>query len=199
MGALARVVTGRRSKWLVVLAWLVATVPFGALGGKLTDATDNRTESFLPAEAESTEALRVQEERFAGGETVTGLIVYRRAGGLTDADRAEIAAGAERAAEALPLLGEPVVPFAEGVSPALVSPAGDLAYTIVAVPDENDRMPEWGGDLRAAVHEETPEGLEVYVTGALGFNADFEEVFGDIDVKVLTVTVVLVLVLLGLI
>jgi RND superfamily putative drug exporter len=199
MGALARVVTGRRSKWLVVLAWLVATVPFGALGGKLADATDNRTESFLPAEAESTEALRVQEERFAGGETVTGLIVYRRAGGLTDADRAAIAAGAERAAEALPLLGAPVVPFAEGVSPELVSPAGDLAYTIVAVPDENERIPEWGGDLRAAVHEQTPEGLEVYVTGALGFNADFEEVFGDIDVKVLTVTVVLVLVLLGLI
>ena len=69
MGALARIVTGRRSKWLVVLVWLVLILPFGALGGKLADATDNRTESFLPADAESTEALLLQEQRFPGGET----------------------------------------------------------------------------------------------------------------------------------
>ena len=199
MEVLARIVTGRRSKWLVVLAWVLATVPFGALGGRLADATDNRTESFLPDEAESTEALRVQERRFAGGETVTGLIVYRRAGGLTDADRAEIAADAGRAADALPLVGPPVVPFADGAPPGLVSPAGDLAYAIVALPDDNDKMPLWGGELRDVVHEQTPDGLDVYVTGGLGFNADFEEVFGDIDVKVLFVTVGLVLVLLGLI
>jgi RND superfamily putative drug exporter len=198
MGWLARIVTGRRSKWLVVAAWVAATVPFGALGAGLTDATDNRTESALPPDAESTEALRVQERRFPGGETVTGLIVYRRAGGLTDADRAEIAADAERAAGAAPLAGPPVVPFAEGVSPALVSPGGDLAYAIVALPDENRRLAEWGSDLRAAVGDGAP-GLETYVTGSLGFITDFQEVFGDIDVKVLAVTVVLVLVLLGLI
>ena len=51
MGALAEIVTGHRSNWLVVLAWLLFTVPFSALGGQLTDATDNRTESFLPSEA----------------------------------------------------------------------------------------------------------------------------------------------------
>jgi RND superfamily putative drug exporter len=199
MGALARIVTGRRSKWLVVLAWVMLIFPFGALGSKLVDVTDNRTESFLPADAESTEALRVQEQRFPGGETVTGLIVYRRAGGLTEADQAAIAGDAERAADVLPLVGRPLVPFAEGSPPGLVSPGGDLAYTIVAVPDDNDRIAEWGTDLRRLVHGQTPEGLEVYVTGSLGFNADFEEVFGDIDVKVLLVTVVLVVVLLLLI
>ena len=199
MGALARIATGRRSKWLVVAVWIVLIVPFGALGGKLADVTDNRTESFLPADAESTEALRLQEQRFPGGETVTGLIVYRRAGGLTDADKAEIETDAARAADAVPLQGPPVVPFAATSPPELVSPDGDLAYTIVAVPDDNDRLPEWGTDLRGAVHEQTPDGLEVYVTGSLGFNADFEEVFGDIDGKVLLVTVVLVVVLLLLI
>jgi putative drug exporter of the RND superfamily len=199
MGALARIVTGRRSKWLVVVAWLVLIVPFGLLGSKLGDVTDNRTESALPPEAESTEALRVQEQRFPGGETVNGLIVYRRPGGLTDADRAEIAADAEEAAGALPLVGPPAIPFVEGAPAELVSPGGDLAYTIVALPDETDRLAKWGTDLRGAVHADTPDGLEVYVTGGLGFNADFEEVFGDIDVKVLLVTVVLVVVLLLLI
>ena len=48
---------------------------------KLGDVTDDRTESALPSEAESTEALRVQEQRFPGGETVNGLIVYRRPAG----------------------------------------------------------------------------------------------------------------------
>jgi MMPL family len=199
MGALARIVTGRRSKWLVVLVWLVLILPFGALGGKLADATDNRTESFLPAEAESTEALLLQEQRFPGGESVSGLIVYRRAGGLTDTDRAEIESDAGRAAEAIPLQGPAVIPFAATSPPELVSPDGDLAYTIVAVPDDNDRLAEWGTDLRGAVHEDSPDGLEVYVTGGLGFNADFEEVFGDLDAKVLLVTVSLVVVLLLLI
>jgi RND superfamily putative drug exporter len=199
MGTLARIVTGRRSKWVIVLAWVLLVVPFGALGAKLVDVTDNRTESFLPADAESTEALRVQEQRFPGGETVTGQIVYRRTGGLTEADRAEIVADAASAARALPVVGSPVVPFAEGSPPELVSPARDLAYTIVAVPDDNDRIAEWGTDLRDVVHERAPDGLEVYVTGGLGFNADFEEVFGDIDVKVLLVTVALVVVLLLLI
>lgn len=199
MGALARIVTGRRSKWLVALAWVVLTVPFSALGSRLADVTDNRTESFLPVAAESTEALRVQEQRFPGGETVTGLVVYRRAGGLTGADRAEIAQDARRAAGAVPVQGAPVVPFAEGSPPELVSPAGDLAYTVVPVPEDNDRIAEWGTNLRDAVHEQTPQGLEVYVTGSLGFNADFEAVFGDIDLKVLLVTVALVVVLLLLI
>jgi RND superfamily putative drug exporter len=199
MGALARIVTGRRSQWLVVLVWVALTLPFSALGTQLADVTDNRTESFLPSDAESTEALRLQEQRFPGGEAVTGLIVYRRTGGLTDADQAEIAADAERAADTLPLLAPPVVPFTEGAPPELVSPGRDLAYTIVAVPDDNDRIPEWGTDLRDVVHEQMPDGLDAYVTGGLGFNADFEAVFGDIDVKVLTVTVVLVLVLLGVI
>ena len=199
MGALARIVTGRRSKWLVVLVWVVLVVPLGALGAKLADVTDNSTVSVLPADAESTDALRVQEQRFPGGDTVTGLIVYRRAGGLTDADRAEIEADAERAAEVLPLQGPAVIPFAAASPPELVSPDGDLAYTIVAVPEDNDRLAEWGTNLRGAVHEDSPEGLEVYVSGGLGFNADFEEVFGDLDSKVLLVTVALVVVLLLLI
>jgi RND superfamily putative drug exporter len=191
MATLARIVTGRRSKWLVVLLWVVLLVPFMSLGSKLSDVTDNRTESFLPPNAESTAALRVQEQRFAGGETVGGLVVYHRAGGLEPADRDRIAADARAAAKTLPLVGRPSAP--------VVAPGGDVAYFGVALPDDNEQLPQWGKDLRTAVHSGTTSRLSVYVTGSLGFNADFEEVFGNIDVKVLGVTVVLVLVLLGLI
>jgi len=81
MRALARIVAGRRTKWLVVLACVVLAVVFAPLGAKLGDVTDNRTETFLPPEAESTEVLRLEEQRFPGGETVGGLVVYRRAVG----------------------------------------------------------------------------------------------------------------------
>jgi putative drug exporter of the RND superfamily len=197
MAALARIVTGRRSIVLIVVVWLVLAGIFGSLGRNLADVTDNRTESFLPPGAESTEALRVQEQRFPGGETIAGQIVYHRAGGLTEADRTAIEEDAARAAAALPLVRPPVTPFEAGGP--LVSPGGELAYTIVELPDDNDRVAEWGAALREAVESGERDGFGVYVTGPLGFNADFEEVFGDVDAKVLSVTVVLVLVLLGLI
>ncbi len=191
MATLARIVTGRRSKWLVLLAWIVAAFALAPLGQKLSDVTDNRTESFLPSGAESTAALRVQEQRFAGGETVSGLVVYRRPGGLQPADMDRISADAARASHALPVVGKPSDP--------VFAPGRDVAYMAVALPDDNEKLPQWGKDLRAAVHSGTSHGLSVYVTGSLGFNADFEEVFGSIDGKVLGVTVLLVLVLLGLI
>jgi RND superfamily putative drug exporter len=197
MRALARIVAGRRTKWLVVVAWVLLAVVFAPLGAKLGDVTDNRTETFLPPEAESTEVLRLEEQRFAGGETVGGLVVYRRAGGLTAADRARIVRDAQRLARALPLIGRPVVPFAPGSPQALVSPRGDVAYTVINLPDDNERLGQWGETARDIAR--TGGGVDVYVTGPLGFNADFNEVFETLDTKVLWVTVVLVLVLLGLI
>jgi putative drug exporter of the RND superfamily len=41
------------------------------------------------------------------------------------------------------------------------------------------------------------DGLDVYVTGDLGLWVDFEEVFGELDAKLLLATVLLVLILLG--
>jgi RND superfamily putative drug exporter len=197
MRALARIVTGRRTKWLVVLGWVVLVVALGPLGSKLKNVTDNRTESFLPKDAESTEVLRLEEQRFPGGATVGGLIVYQRPGGLTAADRRRIALDAQRAAHALPLTRPPIVPFQPGSPPALVSPHGDVAYAVVTVPDNNDKLADWGKTLRRIVRPSG--GLHVYVTGALGFDADFKEIFGSIDMKLTLVTVALVLVLLGLI
>jgi putative drug exporter of the RND superfamily len=191
MAFLAKLVTDRVGKWLVVACWFVLLIPMFALGGKLAAVTDNRTESFLPPGAESTEVLKLVEQRFPGGETVNGLVVYRRAGGLQPADLDRIAADTKAAAAELPLVGEPSDP--------VVSPSRDVAFVSFSVPDDNDKIPQWGKDLRATVRSGTADGLDVFVTGGLGYNADFEEVFGDIDTKVLGVTVVLVLVLLGLI
>jgi RND superfamily putative drug exporter len=76
--ALARIVAGRRTKWLVVVAWIALAAVFAPLAGKVSSVTDNRTERFLPAGAESTQVLRLEERRFPRGETVSGLVVYHR-------------------------------------------------------------------------------------------------------------------------
>ena len=48
MRALASFVTGRRTKWLVIAAWIVAVAALSPLGSKLADVTSDDTESFLP-------------------------------------------------------------------------------------------------------------------------------------------------------
>jgi RND superfamily putative drug exporter len=92
------IATGRRAKWVVFLIWLVAIfIASGPanLPGKFTDAEDNESTSFLPGDAESTEALQATED-LQGGELAPAVIVYRRESGLTAADRQRIAEDARR-------------------------------------------------------------------------------------------------------
>ena len=198
MGAMARLASflaGRRTKWLVPAIWLVAAIAFAPLGAKLAGEVEDSTESFLPAGAESTEVVRILEQRFEGGQTAAGLVIYRRAGGLTPADRARIAADARRAEAELPVEGKPILPFGAGAPPGLVSRDRTLAYSLFAFPDDFDELGTSGKKLREIVRG--GGGLETYVTGDAGFSADFEEVFGDVDKNLLIATVLLVLVLLG--
>jgi RND superfamily putative drug exporter len=200
-------VSGRRTKYVVLVIWLALLAGLAPLGSKLADVTDDQTESFLPKDAESTRVLRLIEKEFPGGQTVGGIVVYHRPGGLTARDRAKMLGDAARLREAaqgrkpkLKLVGQPQVPFAPGAPPELrkqlVSPKGDAAYSVIAVPDDNDKLADWGARVRKIVGN-GDGGLKVYVTGSLGFSADFQEVFGSVDTKLLLATLLLVLVLLG--
>ena len=57
------------------------------LPGKFSDAERNDSSSYLPGDAESTRALEATKE-LTEGEQAAMVIVYRREGGLTAADRA---------------------------------------------------------------------------------------------------------------
>lgn len=197
MHKLAGFVTGRRTKWLVLVGWVVFAFVLGSVGSKLADVTNDQNESFLPKSAESTKVLKRLNDDFPGGQTVNGLILYQRPGGLTAADKAKIRVDARRAKAKLPLIGEPVLPFGPGgrQRPGLVSADGSVAYTAVTVPDDNDKIGDWGKDLNDIVGDGAG-GLKVYLTGNLGFNADAEEIFGSLDTKILLATVLLVIALL---
>jgi RND superfamily putative drug exporter len=198
---LASIVTGRRSKWLVLVTWVIAAAALGPVGSKLSDETEDDTASYLPESAESTEVVQTLDSQFAAGETTFGLIVYQREGGLTTADQQIIARDAkevEGAGDAVPLTRPPVVPFAKGSPPDLVSANGDVAYTVLRVPTNFDAAADWGKAVRDITGEEA-DGMRIFLTGDLGFSTDAEEVFSDLDTKLLGATVLLVLVLLGLI
>jgi putative drug exporter of the RND superfamily len=86
------IATGRRSKWVVFLIWLIGifiAVGPAQLPTKFADAENNESTSFLPGDAESTKALTATED-LQGGELAPAAIVYERRSGLTPADFAKI-------------------------------------------------------------------------------------------------------------
>jgi putative drug exporter of the RND superfamily len=145
--------------------------------------------------------VRILDDEFPGGETTQGLIVYEDKGGLDAADRQRILDDAERiqieGKDEIPLTEEPQIPFQPDSPPGLVSENGQVAYTVLTVPTDFEESGEWGKNVRDIVEEEPVPGLKVLLTGDLGFGADAEEVFSEIDTKLLGATVLLVLVLLG--
>jgi RND superfamily putative drug exporter len=204
---LASIVAGRRSKWVVIAVWVVAAFGMMSLGSKLADETTDDTESFLPKSAESTEVVRILKDEFQGGETTEGLILYKRDGGLTAADKQKIIDDAEEIETAgrdeIPLTEPASVPYKLNgeTNPAQVSKDGDVAFTVVTVPVSGDfeTQAEWGTNVKDIIETDQPEGTTVLLTGDLGFAVDAHDVFGQLDAKLLFATVILVLVLLGLI
>ena len=92
MASLFTLPAGRRAKWVVALIWLAAIFASFAtnLPAKFSDAEKNESTSFLPGDAESTKALEVSND-LQDGEKAAIVIVYRREGGLTAADKQRIA------------------------------------------------------------------------------------------------------------
>jgi RND superfamily putative drug exporter len=198
---LASIVAGRRWKWAVLAVWIVAAVAMQPLGKKLSDVTTDDTQSFLPRNAESTEVVRRLDADFPSKETSLALVVYRNPDGLTPANKAKILADAKRIEsepERIPLTKDqpPVVPFTPGAPSFLVARDGEVAYAVYTLPTNFDEVHNWGQAIRDITDSDTG-GMNVYVTGDVGFNTDAHDVFNGIDTKLLFATVILVLVLLG--
>lgn len=180
---------GRRSKWVVLAVWLVIAVLAGPAAAKLQGAQKNDPSSFLPSNAESTKVLELAK-RFPGGNSAPAIVVYRRASGLTAADRARVAA--DRAAIAN-------LHLKDASRPSPPQPSADGKATLYAVSIAN------GNDTQAIVDDvdairgalgPPPPGLQVEVTGPAAFSADAINIFQGIDTKLLYATAGIVALLL---
>jgi RND superfamily putative drug exporter len=186
--------SGRRAKWIVAATWLLVVFAVAGtnLPGKLSDAENNESTSYLPGDAESTKALEATEA-LQGGETAAAVVVYRREGGLTDADRQRIAADREAFNADLPPATQPLsepVPSEDGAAvllSAVITGDGQGDTIIDAVDQLRDQASDPGG------------GLEAKVTGPAGYAADAIKVFENINGTLLMAASLLVFVLLILI
>ncbi|MCP2341049.1 MMPL family transporter [Actinomadura rupiterrae] len=185
-GRLAALVSGRRTKWVVLAFWIVLLVALGPLSGRLKDVQKNDAASWLPAGAQSTQVVKL-DERFHSGEPVTAVVVYERAGGITPADQAKARSDAAAFAR-LPGAGQAQGPFR--------STDGKALRTLVPVnKDDAQKAVTSARDIAAR----GADGLETHVTGPAGGAADLSAVFGSMDGLLLMVAAGVVIALLLLI
>ena len=96
MSVLRRIVqapSGRRTKWLVLVFWLVIVAVAGPLSGKLTGAEKNDSSAWLPPKAESTLVLNLRSQ-VVSPNVYPAVVVYERPSGVTHADLAKARADA---------------------------------------------------------------------------------------------------------
>src|SRR5687768_6153950 len=101
---------------IVVIIGLFVVGGFaGTLSGKLSSVIENDQAAFLPDSAESTKSVLL-EPLFAGDQDIPALIVWERAGGLTDADLAAVTDAAARMSAVDGVAGptSPLIPSEDG-------------------------------------------------------------------------------------
>jgi RND superfamily putative drug exporter len=191
--------TGRVTKWIVLVGVLLIAGGLGSFSGKLTDVQNNETQSWLPESAESTKAFDKLTE-FQDEYDVGTTVLYYRASGLTEADFAAI----EEQATEIEGIGDNITGVLTpgrateaGVPAPFVSEDGQVAKVEFTV-NYGDKLWEELPDLKEEVDDITslPDGGEVYLAGAGGQNADAATIFTSFDSKLLLVTLAVVILIL---
>jgi RND superfamily putative drug exporter len=188
--AMAGVPAGRRTKWLVLVFWLIVVVAAGPLSGKLTGAEKNDAQSWLPPKAESTQVLALRSH-FVSANVYPAVVVYDRPAGVTAADKAKATADARRFAGVAGVIqGQVAGPF--------VARDGKAIETLVPVNLGHDG---WSGagtasDALRGIASADAGGLTIHITGPLGYAADSGKAFKGIDGTLLFSALAVVIVLL---
>ena len=119
---------GKRTKWLVLVFWLVVVAIAGPLSSKLMGAEKNDPSAYLPASAESTQELNAQA-KFVSKNLNPAVVVYVRSSGLTAADLAKARADAQTFAALPAVHGRVTGPIPSADHKAIETVVGaDLGY-----------------------------------------------------------------------
>jgi putative drug exporter of the RND superfamily len=181
---------GRRTKWLVLVFWLVLVAVLGPLSGKLTGAEKNDASSWLPPRAESTQVLNLRSEAISPN-VYPGVVVYDRPSGVTAADKVKAVADAAKFATV------PGVLHGQVTGPTLAAD-GKAIETVVLV---NLGSKGWNAAAPAAsslraIASAGADGLAVHIAGPLGTAADSSNAFKGIDSTLLFAALGVVIILL---
>ncbi|TDU05190.1 RND superfamily putative drug exporter [Streptomyces sp. 846.5] len=186
---LAALPCGRRSKWVVLAAWIILLLVLAPLAGKLTGAEDNQASSWLPGSAESTKVLNL-EGRFTSTQSAPAVVLYVRDSGITTADKAKATADAAAFASAPHVQGQ--------ITGPVESQDGKALQTVVPIDMASggwNNLTPAVDKMRSTATQGDP-GLTVHVTGPGGVGADQSKAFAGIDGTLLYATLGVVVVLL---
>ncbi|HEU5111519.1 MAG TPA: MMPL family transporter, partial [Micromonosporaceae bacterium] len=180
---------GRWTKWVVLALWLGVLVVAGPLAGKLTSVEKNDNSAWLPGNAEATQVAELQK-RFQPDEVAPAVIVYERQSGITEADRAEVAADAAAFRSVEGVTGEVIGPVPAEDGQAL------RVIALVKVDAEGwEKIVDVVADLKETANEGA-NGLDVHLAGPAGNAADSAEAFQGIDGTLLYTTLAIVTIIL---
>ena len=200
---IAGTLTGRVTKWIVLVAVLALTAIMAGFSAKLTSVQNNEASSWLPESAESTQVLEELSETVDPNDIPT-LVVYQRDGGLTEDDLAQIEADGPEIAEIDGVTDEGVLTpaaaeaaAAQGAPvPTLVSDDGEVGYLYFVfnfgTNGWND-IPDAADEVRDIA---TLDGGQVHLAGYGGQAADSAEAFEGIDTNLIFATLAVVIVIL---
>jgi len=180
-------VCGRRTKYLVVVFWILVVAALGGLAGKLQGAEKNDASSYLPASAESTQELN-EQNLFQSKNLNPALVVYVRDSGVTAADLQKADADARYFATLPAVNGRVAAPVVSKDHKAIQTVVGaNLGY--------NSDIGGFVTNVTNAASEDSA-GLRVYVGGPAASAADQIKIFKGIDTTLLYATLAVVIVLL---
>ena len=178
--------SGRRTKYGVLLFWVIVIALTGSLAGKLMGAEKNDASAYLPASAESTQALKLQDH-FTSPNLNPAVVVYVRRSGLTPADLAKITSDARKFGT-LKHAGQVIGPV----------PSRDRQAAEVVIEAHlgfSSAITNFVNDVHSIASSGDP-GLHAYVTGPAASAADSVKIFKGIDSTLLYATLGVVIVLL---
>ena len=178
---------GRRTKYVVLVFWVIVIALTGSLAGKLMGAEKNDASAYLPASAESTQELNLQS-KFTVKNLNPAVVVYARPSGLTPADLRKAAADA-RSFGALPQVdGRVTGPIPSADHQAMQTIVGSsLGF--------NSDIEGFIDNLKATAARGDP-GLSVHIAGPAASAADQVKIFKGIDSTLLYATLAVIIVLL---
>jgi putative drug exporter of the RND superfamily len=212
LNRLTAAAVGRRSRWVVIGAWVVLAVALAGLQPKLQARAADESRTFRARGAESTKVHDLIDRRFVEGGQSTAVIAYLARHGSVEAFAPEIArqTGAICSDLALPDLAGVGTPDSigcgdvghhlgpeRGPSPfSRESPPSMVLIPIVNGRDDTDSMVRDVAELRKLTPGPDGEPLASFVTGQAGFDADRATAVEGIDGTLLAITMTLVLVLM---
>ena len=183
---------------LVMVVWLLLGGLGGSYQGKLGEVQKNDNSAYLPESAESTRASEIADT-FSDSSTIPGFVVWQREGGLTEADKAAIAAtrGDLAALDGVAQDQLGVTTFSEDGT------AASLQVPLVAAQGGTTVNGEVLADVEKKIIEVAeagaPAGLDVLPAGPGGLLVAFIDAFAGIDGKLIGIAGVVVIVLLLLV